>query len=173
MLFVYTVRTKHGRVLYAGQGAQRRLGWMRWYLERNHGFHGLYVAIERRTKSRASAVAFERVLIAKFNPPFNKARWGNFGGIVPSAEHREKISAAQIGIKRGPMPRAIREKLKSTFTAERRAAISALHRGKTISPEQRAAISAYHKGRPKSAEHRAKIALAQQQRRQRERHVAG
>lgn len=89
-------------------------------------------------------------------------------GIAFTKEHREKISAALKGHTVGEKSRMTASQVHSgkTISAEHRAAVSAAQKGNThtlgrvFSAEERARMSEIRRGKPKSAEHRAKIGAA-------------
>lgn len=66
-------------------------------------------------------------------------------GLIRTAEHRAKISAAKQG---------------QCHTPEAKAKMSAASKGRTATPETRAKLSAIRKGKSHTPEHRAKIAAA-------------
>lgn len=83
-------------------------------------------------------------------------------GITPTEETRMRLREAAK--QRPPIGEATRQKFVDRMTGRKmgplseahRAAIGAVHKGKTISEEHRQALSRAHKGRPLSEEHRRK-----------------
>ena len=102
--------------------------------------------------------------IAENWPPYNRKLQSSRGnlGIVPSAEHRQKVSEANKGRKMTETQRAdySRRFKGKVVSAETRAKLSASKMGQKPTDEARKNMSLAGKGKPKSAEHRAKIAAA-------------
>lgn len=86
-------------------------------------------------------------------------------GIKVSAETRAKLSAANIGKKRGPhLPETIAKMTGQKRSEETKARISAAasswQKGRKLSPETRAKMSSWQKGRKLTAEHCANLSAA-------------
>lgn len=88
--------------------------------------------------------------------------------VKASTEFRARISAAQLGKKRGPLPEDTRRKISEAqkgkvcgpLSDEHKRRISEASRGKILSPEHRAKISAARLGKPFSDQHRKNISEA-------------
>lgn len=101
-------------------------------------------------------------------------------GHFVSIETRQKVSAAQRGVKDGPLPFEQRQKISeslkgqipwckgkriygrkgSPHSEEHKRKIGLANKGHTVSPETRLKVSQALKGKPKSIEHRAKLSDA-------------
>jgi len=128
------------------------------------------------TRAKIAAAAKSRVLTAEHlanrkivsNRPEVKAKISaSLTGRVLTAKHKNKISASQKGIPKGPMSVEHRAKLSviakgRTCSPEARVKISAALQKRLITDETRAKLSASQKGRFISEEHRAKIAASLQ-----------
>jgi len=104
VLEVYLIKDyrKGRRVLYVGQGARgsRSKDWLGPKFWRPRGLHRPpIIKIVAYVHKRERALEIEKHLIRKFNPPWNKAKWGSFGELHShhSLEVRLKISQKAIG----------------------------------------------------------------------------
>jgi len=114
--------------------------------------------------SPEEAVSYEQAFIDLYKSADRKFGYnispiaGSSLGVKRTAETRAKISAANIGKKRGPhSPNAIAKMTGQKRSDETRARISSAasswQKGRKLSPETRAKMSAWQKGRKLTTEH--------------------
>jgi hypothetical protein len=111
---------------------------------------------ETREKVRKSMIGVKMTLTPKLLASQEARR-----GKPISEETKAKISKANLGKSRGPIPAEVRARMSAAWTPEKREARSKKYMGRKASAETRAKQSASKKGRVLSPETREKISAAQ------------